>query len=133
MSRLLCILSLFLLSTKISDAFIRPNLRNIITNNAIITTLFKEVNREFLDESTIITDLNHIENFNITEKNTESSIVSLSLYSLLFILGIVYETNNSSHINKLQKIEMYKTYTKKTRNLLLVLILVFNRHIENAI
>jgi hypothetical protein len=126
-------LSLFLLSTKIAYAFIRPNLRNIITNNAIITTLFKEVNREFLDESTIITDLNHIENLNIAEKNTEGSIASLSLYSLLFILEIIYENNNSSQINKLQKIEMYKTYTKKTRNLLFVLILVFNRHIENAI
>ena len=131
MSKLLCALSLFLLSTKTSHAFIRPSLRNIITKNAIITTLFKEVNREILDESSIITDLNYIEN--IAEKDVENSIVDASFYSLLFILGIIYETNSINNINKLQKIEMYKTYTKKTRALLLILILVFNRHIENAI
>jgi hypothetical protein len=128
-------LSLFIFMSNVTcvDALIKPSLRNIITNNAIITTLFKEVNKELLDETTIITDFNYIDNPNITDKTINNSLVGISFYSILFILGLIYENNNAPNIDKLQKIEMYKTYTKKTRILLLILILVFNRHIENAI
>jgi len=129
---IICVFALFMLNATWGvHAFIRPSLRNIITNNAIITTLFKEVNKELLDETNIITDLNCIENPSTIENHVENTLVGISFYSLLFTFGLIYE--NTTSANKLQKLEMYKTYTKKTRTLLLILILVFNRHIENAI
>ena len=135
------ILILVLNATTYTSAFIRPSIRNIISNNAIITTLFKEVNRELLDKSSIITELNNIEGPNINQ-NINDSLIGIPFYSLMLFGSIMYETkniNNTSNIdkinktNKIQNTDVYKKYSTNTRTLLLIIILVFNRHIENAI
>lgn len=115
----------------ISHAFITPSIRNILSNNAIITTILKEVNKELLDESTIVSELNNIEGLSLLDNNgINDLLIGIPFYSFMFIVGIMYENDNR---HKIHKIDVYQKSSNRTRTLLLILILVFNRHIENAI
>lgn len=101
-----------------------PNsLQNILASRAIITTFGEHIVEE------VFTNSNVIQQVLLDHSKTQ---LNLDLFYLL-ILGIVLNNTKTTINKKLNNVTMFSDVQKKTNIFVLVLLIIFNRNVENAI
>jgi hypothetical protein len=110
------------------DGYIRVNpnvynLQNIITSQAIMSTLSYRLNMEVLNENLLINEVTRI-------KCHPEEIIYVSI--LIYILYSNIDYTNYIE-NKLQNIKMFSIIKQKSNSIIFILLMIFTRNIENAI
>ena len=122
MSRIVFVLGLGLACISVVDGLISP-LRTLISSQAFVSTFLDGVVRE-LPESVIITSLSDM------HFKPDFDIVCLGLIGVsVYLRGYQYDRID----DKWTSIEMYSNIQKITRFLILVLIIVLTKNVENVI
>jgi len=122
MSRIVFVLGLGLACISVVDGLISP-LRTLISSQAFVSTFLDGVVRE-LPESVIITSLSDM------HFKPDFDIVCLGLIGVsVYLRGYQYDRID----DKWTSIEMYSNIQKITRVLILVLIIVLTKNVENVI
>ena len=119
-------LFLFSLFATSATAFLprMPNsLQNILASRAIVTTFGEHIVEE------VFTNSNVIQQVLLDHSKTQ---INLDLFYLL-ILGIVLNNAKTSIGKKLTDVTVFSNVQKKTNIFVLVLLIIFNRNVENAI
>ena len=118
----------FMLMLKGVDGYIRVNpnvynLQNIITSQAIMSTLSYRLNMEVLNENLLINEVTRI-------KCHPEEIIYVSI--LIYILYSNIDYTNYIE-NKLQNIKMFSNIKQISNSIIFILLMIFTRNIENAI
>ena len=104
------------------DALISP-LRSLVTSQAFVSTVIDGVVRE-LPEGFILSSLSNV------YIKPDFDIVCIGLFGL----SIYFRGYNYSNLdNKWNSIEMYANIHKFTRILILILVIVLTKNVDNAI
>jgi len=105
-------------------SFQLPSLRNIIASRALLSSIASRFYSEVITENLLTTEAQRI------FVNPSHEIVSTAL-----ILYFIYLYYNYSIVNenKLEKIKMFSKTRKLLNQIIVVLIYVFSRNIQNAI
>jgi hypothetical protein len=101
------------------------NLRNIVISSAVMTTITRRINAELLNESLFISD--------ITNMNSHIQVTSIVFDSFLVLLLFTQYKNILNYDEKLLDVELYSETQKSVNKIILVVLFVFTRNIENAI
>lgn len=121
----------------ISYGFIPRNwvsLQTIISSEAVVSTLVERINQEILsDNVSLVHDM-----LNKVFMKTHTSSGSMNLdYLYLFVLVSTLSSSPSTLLlvpdSRWHSISMFSTIKKRTNVCILVLMIIFNRNIENAI
>ena len=100
------------------------NVRNIVSSQAVLSTVNNQVNTEFL-------------NYNFATMEISNSLhhpALDALYTVLAFLSVYFQYKYFSYIeNKWKNVETYTNAQKITSNILLILMIVFTKNVENAI
>ena len=99
------------------------SLQNILASRAIVTTFGEHIVEE------VFTNSNIIQQVLLDHSKTQ---LNLDLFYLL-ILGIVLNNTKTSINKKLTDVTVFSDVQKKTNIFVLVLLIIFNRNVQNAI
>ena len=128
MSKLFCLLQMIPL---IYGFNIRQSgLQNIITTRAFLTTLTEKINTEIISDTNVVGELTNIQYSHHIE-----NMFCVAIYTTILYGTIVYFTyyQDKEQIKKLNNIEMFSNTKKQINMLLIILILLFTKNVENAI
>jgi hypothetical protein len=119
----LFLFSLFATGTTAFLPRMSSSLQNILASRAIVTTFGEHIVEEVFTNSNIIQQvlLDH-----------SKSQLNLDLFYLV-ILAIVLNNAKTSIGKKLTDVSVFSDVQKKTNIFVLVLLIIFNRNVENAI
>jgi ribosomal protein S17E len=98
------------------------SLQNILTSRAILTTFGERISEEFLTNNNIIRDvlIDHSKNQ-----------LNFDIFYLIILVTILQ--NATPNLEKLEKVTWFSDMRKKTNIFVLVIMIIFNRNVENAI
>jgi hypothetical protein len=105
------------------NGFTITPIRNIITSHAFSSSVLKNINEEFITDTTVINDL----------LQYHSHIPLDILYTTLFVISIWYQFSTIDNRKNWEDIELYKDYRRKFNMILLFIFILFFRNIDNAI
>jgi len=129
MSKIFCLLQMLPL---IYGFNIRQSgLQNIITTRAFVTTLTEKINTEIISDNNLLNEISNTQYSHHIENMFYVGMYTTILYSA--IVYFTYSKDTSTQIEKLNNIEMFSNTKKRFNMLLIVLILLFTKNIENAI
>jgi hypothetical protein len=129
MSKVFCLLQMLPL---IYGFNIRQSgLQNIITTRAFLTTLTEKINTEIISDNNLLNEISNTQYSHHIENMFYVGMYTTILYSA--IVYFTYSKDTSTQIEKLNNIEMFSNTKKRFNMLLIVLILLFTKNIENAI
>jgi len=129
MSKIFCLLQMLPL---IYGFNIRQSgLQNIITTRAFLTTLTEKINTEIISDNNLLNEISNTQYSHHIENMFYVGMYTTILYSA--IVYFTYSKDTSTQIEKLNNIEMFSNTKKRFNMLLIVLILLFTKNIENAI
>lgn len=110
-----------------ANAFItqlNTNVKNIVSSQAILTTITERFNMEMVTNENIIND---IANF---QKHPLENIGAF----ILIAGSIYFQEKQIKYIDyKLKNIELFTKIKKRTNTILIIFLFVFTRNIENAV
>ena len=101
------------------------NLRNIVISSALMTTVTKRINSELINETIVMNDITNI--------NSHSQQINIVLDSLLVLFLVTQYKNTLTYDEKFVDIELYSETQKTANKIILVVLFVFTRNVENAI
>ena len=101
------------------------NLQNIVISSAIMTTVTKRINSELINETIVMNDITNI--------NSHSQQINIVLDSLLVLFLVTQYKNTLTYDEKFVDIELYSETQKTANKIILVVLFVFTRNVENAI
>ena len=129
MSKLFCLLQLLPI---IYGFNIRQSgLQNIIATRAFITTLTEKINTEIISDTNVVGEISNAQYSNHIEHMFYVAVYTGILYGT--IVYFTYNKDTAEQIEKLNNIEMFSNMKKRMNMLLIILILLFTKNIENAI
>jgi len=129
MSKIFCLLQILPL---IYGFNIRQSgLQNIITTRAFLTTLTEKINTEIISDNNLLNEISNTQYSHHIENMFYVGMYTTILYSA--IVYFTYSKDTSTQIEKLNNIEMFSNTKKRFNMLLIVLIILFTKNIENAI
>ena len=129
MSKLFCLLQLLPI---IYGFNIRQSgLQNIIATRAFITTLTEKINTEIISDNNLLNEISNAQYSHHIEHMFYIAVYTGILYGT--IVYFTYNKDTAEQIEKLNNIEMFSNMKKKMNMLLIILILLFTKNIENAI
>jgi hypothetical protein len=106
-----------------SHAFIIP-LQTLVSVQATVATIVKNINQEFISESRILTAISN-------SHYIGSDIISTSIIGFSIINKIA--NNNEVSDKKWSKIYVYTKTQKYINNAALIFMIIFTKNLENAI
>ena len=109
----------------------QSGLQNIITTRAFLTTLTEKINTEIISDNNLLNEISNTQYSHHIENMFYVGMYTTILYSA--IVYFTYSKDTSTQIEKLNNIEMFSNTKKRFNMLLIVLILLFTKNIENAI
>lgn len=129
MSKIFCLLQMlpFIYGFNIRQS----GLQNIITTRAFLTTLTEKINTEIISDNNLLNEISNTQYSHHIENMFYVGMYTTILYSA--IVYFTYSKDTSTQIEKLNNIEMFSNTKKRFNMLLIVLILLFTKNIENAI
>jgi len=98
------------------------SLQSIVTSRAIISTFSEKIGEELMTSNYVFQDI-------LIDHSKHQ--LNMDLFYLI-ILGFVL-SNARTNVSKLSNWEWFSDIQKKTNILILVLMIIFNRNVENAI
>lgn len=129
MSKLFCLLQMLPI---IYGFNIRQSgLQNIIATRAFITTLTEKINTEIISDTNVVGEISNAQYSHHIEHMFYVAVYTGILYGA--IVYFTYNKNTAEQIEKLNNIEMFSNTKKRMNMLLIILILLFTKNIENAI
>jgi hypothetical protein len=129
MSKIFCLLQLITITYGFNIR--QSGLQNIITTRALVTTLTEKINTEIISDNNLLNEISNAQYSHHIENMFYVSIYTGILYST--IVYFTYSKDASIQIEKLNNIEMFSSTKKRMNMLLIILILLFTKNIENAI
>ena len=105
-------------------SFQLPSLRNIIASRAVLSSIANRVYSEVVSENLLTSELQRL------LINPSHEVISTGLIVYFIYL---YYNNSIVNENKLEKIQMFSKTRKLLNQIIVVLIYVFSRNIQNAI
>jgi hypothetical protein len=105
-------------------SFQLPSLRNIIASRAVLSSIANRVYSEVVSENLLTSELQRL------LINPSHEVISTGLIVYFIYL---YYNNSIVNENKLEKIKMFSKTRKFLNQIIVVLIYVFSRNIQNAI
>jgi hypothetical protein len=105
-------------------SFQLPSLRNIIASRAVLSSIANRVYSEVVSENLLTSELQRV------LINPSHEVISTGLIVYFIYLYYNYSIVNE---NKLEKIKMFSKTRKFLNQIIVVLIYVFSRNIQNAI
>jgi hypothetical protein len=109
----------------------QSGLQNIIATRAFVTTLTEKINTEIISDNNLLNEISNAQYSHHIENMFYVGMYTTILYSA--IVYFTYSKDASTQIEKLNNIEMFSNTKKRFNMLLIVLILLFTKNIENAI
>ena len=119
----LFLFSLFATSATAFLPRITNSLQNLLASRAIVTTFGEHIVEE------VFTNSNVIQQVLLDHSKTQ---LNLDLFYIL-ILGIVLNNTKTNISKRLTEVTAFSDIQKKTNIFVLVLLIIFNRNVENAI
>lgn len=101
------------------------NLRNIVVSSALMTTITKRINNELINETLFMSDVTNI--------NSHSQQMSVLFDSFLVLLLVTQYKSIANYDEKFVDVELYSKTQNSANKIILVVLFVFTRNIENAI
>lgn len=101
------------------------NLQNIVISSAVMTTVTKRINSELINETIVMNDITNI--------NRHSQQINIVLDSLLVLFLVTQYKNTLTYDEKFVNIKLYSETQKSANKLILIVLFVFTRNVENAI
>jgi hypothetical protein len=129
MSKIFCLLQLITITYGFNIR--QSGLQNIITTRAFVTTLTEKINTEIISDNNLLNEISNAQYSHHIENMFYVAIYTGILYSA--IVYFTYSKDASTQIEKLNNIEMFSSTKKRMNMLLIILILLFTKNIENAI
>jgi hypothetical protein len=129
MSKIFCLLQLITITYGFNIR--QSGLQNIITTRAFLTTLTEKINTEIISDNNLLNEISNTQYSHHIENMFYVGMYTTILYSA--IVYFTYSKDTSTQIEKLNNIEMFTNTKKRFNMLLIVLILLFTKNIENAI
>ena len=129
MSKIFCLLQLITITYGFNIR--QSGLQNIITTRAFVTTLTEKINTEIISDNNLLNEISNTQYSHHIENMFYVGMYTTILYSA--IVYFTYSKDTSTQIEKLNNIEMFSNTKKRFNMLLIVLILLFTKNIENAI
>jgi hypothetical protein len=129
MSKIFCLLQLITITYGFNIR--QSGLQNIITTRAFVTTLTEKINTEIISDNNLLNEISNAQYSHHIENMFYVAIYTGILYSA--IVYFTYSKDVSTQIEKLNNIEMFSRTKKRMNMLLIILILLFTKNIENAI
>jgi hypothetical protein len=129
MSKIFCLLQLITITYGFNIR--QSGLQNIITTRAFVTTLTEKINTEIISDNNLLNEISNAQYSHHIENMFYVAIYTGILYSA--IVYFTYSKDVSTQIEKLNNIEMFSSTKKRMNMLLIILILLFTKNIENAI
>ena len=128
MSKVFCLLQLITITYGFNIR--QSRLQNIITTRAFLTTLTEKINTEIISDTNVVGELTNIQYSHHIE-----NMFCVAIYTTILYGTILYFTyyQDKEQIEKLNNIEMFSIMKKRMNMLLIILILLFTKNIENAI
>jgi len=128
MSKVFCLLQLITITYGFNIR--QSGLQNIITTRAFLTTLTEKINTEIISDTNVVGELTNIQYSHHIE-----NMFCVAIYTTILYGTILYFTyyQDKEQIEKLNNIEMFSIMKKRMNMLLIILILLFTKNIENAI
>jgi len=128
MSKIFCLLQLITITYGFNIR--QSGLQNIITTRAFLTTLTEKINTEIISDTNVVGELTNIQYSHHIE-----NMFCVAIYTTILYGAILYFTyyQDKEQIEKLNNIEMFSIMKKRMNMLLIILILLFTKNIENAI
>jgi hypothetical protein len=128
MSKVFCLLQLITITYGFNIR--QSGLQNIITTRAFLTTLTEKINTEIISDTNVVGELTNIQYSHHIE-----NMFCVAIYTTILYGTILYFTyyQDKEQIEKLNNIEMFSSTKKRMNMLLIILILLFTKNIENAI
>jgi hypothetical protein len=128
MSKLFCLLQLITITYGFNIK--QTGLKNIIATRAFFTTLTEKINTEIISDTNVVGELTNIQYSHHIE-----NMFCVAIYTTILYGTILYFTyyQDKEQIEKLNNIEMFSIMKKRMNMLLIILILLFTKNIENAI
>jgi hypothetical protein len=128
MSKVFCLLQLITITYGFNIR--QSGLQNIITTRAFLTTLTEKINTEIISDTNVVGELTNIQYSHHIE-----NMFCVAIYTTILYGAIMYFTyyQDKEQIEKLNNIEMFSIMKKRMNMLLIILILLFTKNIENAI
>ena len=99
------------------------SLQNILASRAIVTTFGERVSEELLTNS------NLLQQILVDHSKTQ---INMDIFYLV-MLGFVLNNARTNIDNRLSEVSWFSDVRKKTNILFLVIMIIFNRNVENAI
>jgi hypothetical protein len=100
------------------------NVRNIVSSQAVLSTVNNQLNNEVLNLNFATTELS------VFRYHPELD----AFYTFVGVLSVYLQYKYFSYIeNKWKNVETYTTAQKVTNYILLILMIVFTKNVENAI
>jgi hypothetical protein len=129
MCKIFCLLQLITITYGFNIR--QSGLQNIITTRAFLTTLTEKINTEIISDNNLLNEISNTQYSHHIENMFYVGMYTTILYSA--IVYFTYSKDTSTQIEKLNNIEMFTNTKKRFNMLLIVLILLFTKNIENAI
>jgi len=129
MSKIFCLLQLITITYGFNIR--QSGLQNIIATRAFVTTLTEKINTEIISDNNLLNEISNAQYSHHIENMFYVGMYTTILYSA--IVYFTYSKDTSTQIEKLNNIEMFSNTKKRFNMLLIVLILLFTKNIENAI
>jgi hypothetical protein len=129
MCKIFCLLQLITITYGFNIR--QSGLQNIITTRAFVTTLTEKINTEIISDNNLLNEISNAQYSHHIENMFYVAIYTGILYSA--IVYFTYSKDASIQIEKLNNIEMFSSTKKRMNMLLIILILLFTKNIENAI
>jgi len=129
MSKIFCLLQLITITYGFNIR--QSGLQNIIATRAFLTTLTEKINTEIISDNNLLNEISNAQYSHHIENMFYVGMYTTILYSA--IVYFTYSKDASTQIEKLNNIEMFSNTKKRFNMLLIVLILLFTKNIENAI
>jgi len=129
MSKVFCLLQLITITYGFNIR--QSGLQNIIATRAFVTTLTEKINTEIISDNNLLNEISNAQYSHHIENMFYVAIYTGILYSA--IVYFTYSKDVSTQIEKLNNIEMFSIMKKRINMLLIILILLFTKNIENAI
>uniref|UniRef100_A0A6C0LS50 Uncharacterized protein n=1 Tax=viral metagenome TaxID=1070528 RepID=A0A6C0LS50_9ZZZZ len=103
----------------------RPNtLQSIIASQAVLSSITNKINTEIISENTIVKILNEF------QSHASEDII----YGLVFVGSLYSQYKYTYYIeNKLQNIDVFMNTQRRTNMILLTVLIIFTKNIENAV
>jgi hypothetical protein len=103
----------------------RPNtLQSIIASQAVLSSITNKINTEIISENTIVNMFKQLQ----THANEDI------LYGIVFAGSLYSQYKYTYYIeNKLQNIDVFMNTQRRTNTILLTMLIIFTKNIENAV